>query len=54
MKTYDQKNINWFKKLPLSKKLECIEEQFRTVNYFRTLKNAKQKNLHKRNSKKVQ
>ncbi|MFN3966414.1 MAG: hypothetical protein ACK4JE_01785 [Endomicrobiia bacterium] len=58
MKTFNkitsEDNINWFKKLSLSKKLECIEEQIRTINFFRTLKKSeKHKKLYKRNNKKI-
>jgi len=46
MKTIDKKitssdTINWFNKLSLTKKLKCIEEQTRTINFFRSLKKTR-------------
>jgi hypothetical protein len=44
--------LNWFKKLPLTKKLLCIEEQIKVIKYFGELKPGG-KNIYKRNYRKI-
>jgi len=46
-------DYKWFRKLSPSQKLQAIEEQIKTISFFRKLKNAGRNTLQ-RNYRKVQ
>lgn len=45
--------LEWFKKLSLIQKLKCIEEQIKTLHFFRTLKPANGKIRNKNYRRKI-